>query len=198
LMMRQYEEMRSLGMVQGPNYVPSPTRAVPSFASYAMLRRPQGASPAPFRSLFLPIGGTMPGGPLAHFFLFCQRLTLCTEELLTSGHEPPQWDPRTYHEPMMAQEHEVPHPGSVPEGWRFREGGEGCRGALSSPEPSPVSHERMYTATGQRRQRRSNTTPEEAAYLERIFATNPHPDRKFREEVAAKLHWTPRSVQIWY
>ena len=61
----------------------------------------------------------------------------------------------------------------------------------------PIKYNKFFTSTGERRQRRPNTSAEQTNLLEKVYQQNQKPSANERDRLAAQLDWTPRSVQIW-
>lgn len=57
---------------------------------------------------------------------------------------------------------------------------------------------RQMMTQQQRHNKRQRATPQQLAFLRKMFCEDPKPDQRKREEIGRKIDMTPRSVQIWF
>lgn len=57
---------------------------------------------------------------------------------------------------------------------------------------------RQMMTQQQRHNKRQRATPQQLAFLRKMFCEDPKPDQRKREQIGRKIDMTPRSVQIWF
>jgi hypothetical protein len=80
-------------------------------------------------------------------------------------------------------------------------------GALPPPPPPPTTSAATASASGMLEdpafdkdppRKRTRTTPQQLAILEKSFSLNPSPNNRTREQLAHQLGMSERSIQIWF